>query len=129
MANNTISFATDEVELLYCIPQPGGDLPTILWTFGFINRSAPPAFSLLQACLTKALQAGMLSANKGHYKIEPVWYDRIHMFDATEANEIESMLAFQDEFVGVELPVLITGQVDLSEQAYQAALEELQNRW
>ncbi len=123
MTTNTVTFSTDDVEILYCIPSPGGDIAAIVRTFTFLNRSAPPPFSLLEDCLTKALQAGIMVENDGQFQIVPEWYKRIHGYDATEENEIEAMLAFEDEFVGEEVSVVATLQASLTKEAYNATLQ------
>lgn len=126
MTTNTVTFSVDDVELLYAIPQPGGDLALIVRTFAFLNRSAAPSFSVVQDCLTKALQSGIVIANDGRYQISPEWYERIHEHDESEGNEVESMLAFQDEFVGEELPVIADAQAGFTKEDYEAVLQSMQ---
>ncbi|MHC2071092.1 hypothetical protein ACYFX5_26770 [Bremerella sp. T1] len=123
MTTNTVAFSVDDVEILYSIPLPGGDIATIVRAFTFLNRSAPPPFSLIKDCFTKALQSGIMVENDGHFQIVPEWYKRIHGYDASEGNEIESMLAFQDEFVGEELSVVAALQASFTEKAYSAILQ------
>jgi len=126
MTTSTVTFSDDEVDLLYSVPQPGGDLSTIIRTFVFLNRSAAPPFSILRNCFTKALQSGILLASDGHYQITPVWYGRIHKYDESEVNEIASLLAFEDEFVGEEVPVVVAAQLAFTEKDYEAVLESMQ---
>ena len=126
MATNKVTFSVDDVELLYSVPQPGGDLATIVRTFVFLNRSAAPPFSVVRDCFTKALQSAILSANGDHYQIAPDWYGRIHAHDESEGNEIESMLAFQDDFVGKEVPVVVAAQAGFTEKDYEELLQDVQ---
>jgi len=123
---NKVTFSIDNVELLYSIPRPGGDLATIVRAFVFLNRSTSPAFSLLQECFTKALQAGILTATDGNYQVQPDWYERIHRFDESAGNEIESMLEFQDEFVGEEVPLVTSAKFSFTEEDYNAIVRGIQ---
>lgn len=126
MTTNKVIFSGDDVTLLYSIPQPGGDLAKIVRTFMFINRCAAPPFSGLRDCFTKALQAGILLANDGHFQIAPEWYERIHEHDGLDMNEMQSLLEFEQEFVGEEVPVVIAAQANVTEKDYEAVLKEVQ---
>lgn len=121
----TVTFGIDDIELLYSIPRPGGDLARIIRTFVFVNRSAPPSFSLLNDCLSKAMQAGILVECDGQYRIDPIWYDKIHSHDNLDVNEIQSMLAFQDEFAGKEVLAVVTTPARFTEKDYQLAVKSL----
>ncbi len=123
---NTATFSVDDVELLFSIPEPGGELTTIIRAFVFLNRSAVPSFSTVQDCFTKALQSGILVENDGQYRIATEWYQRIHANDDSVGNEIDSMLEFQDGFVGKGLPVLNDSQLTVSEDEYDKLVGEIQ---
>ncbi len=121
-----VNFSIDDVELLYSIPRPGGDISTILRAFVFLNRSATPPFSLFQACFTKALQSGILVENNCSYQMSKEWYQRIHAHDESAGNEIESMLEFQDEFVGEEVVVELDVQANIDQRQYEQLVREVQ---
>lgn len=129
IAKTTVKFTEDDVALLYTIPKPGGDLATIIQTYCFVNRDAPPTFSRLADCFTKALKAGILLENGGCYRIAPDWYGRIHSYDESESNEIQAMLAFEDEFVGKEVPVVVDTQADLIEDDYETLVRDYHREW
>jgi len=126
MTTNTATFSIDDVELLYSVPKPGADLAMIVRVFMSINRCAPRPFSDVRECFTKALKTGILLASDGRYRIAPEWYKRIHEHDESEGNEIESMLAFQDTFVGEEVPVVADVQVGFTKEDYEAVLQSMQ---
>lgn len=125
MMNRAVTFSHDDVELLYAVPQPGGDLVTIVRTFTFLNRSSAPQFTILRDCFTKALQAGILLARDGRYQVIPEWYERIHKHDDSEANEIQSMLAFGDEFVGEEVPITCSSRLAITEEDYKTLVKDM----
>jgi len=125
-ATKTVTFSIDDVELLYSVPRPGGDVSTILRAFVFLNRAATPPFSLFQTCFTKALQSGILVESNCSYQMSKEWYQRIHAHDESAGNEIESMLEFQDEFVGVEVVVVRDVQANIDQQQYEQFARELQ---
>lgn len=122
---NSVTFSVDDIELLYSIPEPGGDLRAVVRAFIFLNRSATPAFSTIRDCFTKALQAGILLENEGHYRVAPIWYKRIHVNDASTGNEIDSMLRFQDEFVGEQVGIIGDAQFGVREDDYAILVGEL----
>jgi hypothetical protein len=123
---NSVTFSVDEVELLYSIPEPGGDLQDIIRAFVFLNRSAAPSFSTIRDSFTKSLQTSILLENEGQYRIATAWYRRIHANDDSAGNEIDSMLEFQDNFVGEQVPIINDRRFDVSEQKYSELLGGLQ---
>ncbi len=119
----TVTFSVDDAELLYSIPEPGGNIAQIVRAYMFINRTVPPPYSLLHDCFTKAIQCGILQKDDCYYYVTSEWYERIHAHDGREGNEIESMLVFQEDFVGKQLPVISTEHTAFSEQDYDAVLK------
>ncbi len=122
---NSVTFTVDNVELLYSIPEPGGDLESIVRAFVFLNRSAAPSFEAIHDCFTKALQAGIMQETEGKFRIAPPWYQRIHANDDSVGNEIDSMLEFQDMFVGEEVPVMGDYQFKITETQYREITETI----
>ena len=123
---NSVTFSVDDVELLYSIPKPGGDLTTIVRAFVFLNRCAAPSFLALRGCFTKALQSGIVVEDGGQFQIAQVWYERIHAHDDSIGNEIDAMLAFQDDFLGEEVPVLNAARFVVTEEEYDELVREVQ---
>lgn len=122
---DALTFTIDDVELLYTIPKQGGDLAKILRTFVFINRASPPIYAILHGCFSKAMKTGILLTKNEQYHIEEKWYQRIHAHDNSRGNEIDSMLDFQDEFVGEEVPALGNEVFSVSEDEYTKIVQEI----
>lgn len=97
-----ITFNTKDAELLFCFPKPPADIKMIVWNYTFINRAAPPSWGELTSCLTKGLRVGIIRQEGERFVIDDDWYGRIHKADSTAENEIESMLEFEEWFVGVD---------------------------
>lgn len=121
----TIHFNTNDAAILYSFPKPASDLKTIVWCFTFINRTAPPAYLELVNCLTKGLKAGVIRAVGERFAVEVDWYDRIHMADATAANEIESLLEFTDWLTEIEFPAVSEATFSMTVSEYQSLLEAI----
>jgi hypothetical protein len=76
---------------------------------------------MLRDFLAKSLQAGIIQEDNGDYQITEDWYKRIHRFDESSPDEVQSMVAFVERFAGLELPVVVfSPQPRLTEGAYQA---------
>ncbi len=123
---SSVKFSIDDVALLYSIPKAGGDLAVILRAFVFKNRAAPPSFTTLRDCFSKAMQSGILLDSDGQYQIEKEWYERIHAHDDSPGNEIDSMLDFQEEIEGEEVPVVNNVQFAITKDNYDELVRELQ---
>jgi len=122
----TVIIDESDIEILYSVPEPGGNLKDILRCFVFLNRAAPPRFSVIKNCLAKAFRVGCLNSDGDFYIIEREWYKKIHAADESASNEIESLLEFQERFSGVEVPVSREAALSLSEDEYNSILQELQ---
>ena len=57
--------------------------------------------------------------------IDSNWYDRIHMADATTANEIDAMLEFESEFVNMDFNETTDAVCTLTKDEYQSILTKL----
>ena len=125
-ATNSVAFSQADVGLLYSLPSQGCDLVKIISIYTFIHRSAPPSFKLVQECITKALQTGILSEEDGMYQISPSWYQRIHANDDLAGSEIHSMIEFEDAFVGEEVPVTCDMQFKVTEDQYEVLTKDMQ---
>lgn len=114
----TVQFSSRDAELLYSFPKPATDLATIIRGFTFLHRAAPPTYEELQACLVKGLQVGIVRTEGARFVIDAPWYDRIHRADATASNEIEAMLEFESEFVGLDFVETTDAPFALTEEEY-----------
>jgi hypothetical protein len=121
-----ITFSKTDAEILYSMPKPGAELPDLIRCYMFINRDAPPPYTAVATCLSKSATAGILVVlPEGRYSIVERWYAYIHRFDGQKANEIESMLAFEELFTAQAWPAVGGEHVRLNEDDYLAALTSI----
>ena len=90
-----LTFTTMDAEILYAIPQPPSDILSIVRSFVFLNRAAPPSREELEECLRKAHCAGIVHSVGKKCAVSDKWYEEIHSADQTADNEIEAMLNLQ----------------------------------
>lgn len=83
-----------------------GQLSTIIIYFTSTNRTVPPAFDEVTSCFSKSLRAGIITECCGMYTVNEDWFRKIHFYDEIANNEIDSMLLFEESFVGIGLQVV-----------------------
>ncbi|HEX9062330.1 MAG TPA: hypothetical protein VF941_19335 [Clostridia bacterium] len=103
---DAIKFNLKDVEILYSFPSVPSELSTVIRCFTFLFRTAQPTFDEVTSCVSKSLRAGIICESCGKYTVKEDWYRKIHINDEIAENEIESMLLFEESFVGVELTVV-----------------------
>lgn len=121
-----VQFNTRDAEILYSFPKQASDLSTIIRWFMFINRVATPTYDEVSSCVAKALKAGILDDLGGKLSLRPEWYNQVHASDDTADNEIESLLAFEESFVGRQFPEVFDCVNELSKDDFEAAIRMLQ---
>jgi hypothetical protein len=69
----------------------------VVRSYTFLNRDAAPPQDRLDACLTKAVQAGVVAISAdGTIRVVDRWYEVIHQLDGQAPNEVEAMLLFME---------------------------------
>jgi hypothetical protein len=121
----TIQFSMKDDELLYSFPKPSADINMIVWNFIFINRTYPPSYDEFMSFLTKGLMAGIVRYDGERFVIDESWYSRIHKADAAAENEIESMLEFEEWFVGMDFDTVTPQTSTISEEQYHSIIKEI----
>ena len=129
MSMTPIQFNEADAEILFSIPRIPADLVTILRCFMFLNRSAPPAFEQLECCLSKAIKVGIVQEEGKKLVVKQEWYNRIHAADDESDNEIESMLTFQESFIGIDFSEVVSSEFALSRVAFQSAVNDLNEEY
>lgn len=122
MTMRAVLFNTKDAEILYSFPKQASDLSTIIRCFMFINRVATPTYDEVASCFAKARKAGILSDVGGKLSLNPEWYSRVHASDGNADNEIESLLEFEETFVGCPFPEVFDFVNELSKDEFEAAI-------
>lgn len=120
-----LRFDARDAELLYSFPKPPADLQTIVWCFTFLNRAAPPTYDELAGCLARGLGAGIVKEVDGKFFIEDRWYEKIHARDQGSANEMESLLDFEDWFIGMEHESVASSVHGISKEDYDSIINKI----
>ncbi len=121
-----VQFNTRDAEILYSFPRQASDLSMIIRWFMFINRVATPTYDEVASCFAKARKAGILFDLGGKLSLNPEWYSKVHASDGIADNEIESLLEFEESFVGCPFPEVFDCVSELSIDEFEAAIRGLQ---
>ena len=115
-------FNSEEICILWCIPEPGCDLSSLFNIYTFINRCAAPPQEFVDACFRKAVQTGVMELPDGnHFKIAPQWYAELHRLDDEEESE-HAMIEIAEQLSTREFVADTTIQFRLQAQFYEQAL-------
>lgn len=124
-----VCFSSMDAAIVYSIPKPGTTLTNLVRCYCYINRAAPPSHATLSQCLGKTLAAGVVKRSvDGQFAVDGKWYDYVHQFDGTAANEIESMLAFEEVLTAREWPKVCRQHFALDVADYTSALNQIGGR-
>lgn len=121
----TITIDDYDAGVLYTIPEPGGDLRTILMYYVSTNRAPCPSYEEINATLTKARKAGIVAKDGSQYTILSEWYSRIHAHDESACNEIDSMIQFEEDISGVPLSIVSPTIEPIAREEYENAVSQL----
>ncbi|MEO2091491.1 MAG: hypothetical protein ABGY75_18700 [Gemmataceae bacterium] len=119
---HTIRLTELDAVILWCLPQPGCDLPYLVWMYTFCNRAAAPGYAELDGCLRRSIQIGALRyPETGHYQLTPEWYERVHQWDEQFKVPEDGMIEFSDWLPTQEWPVVCPRVFILTPEEYERA--------
>jgi hypothetical protein len=124
----TIKFKDKDADILYCIPDAGGDVLRTLDIYHFINRTAPPPFESFVESMTRSLAAGIIEDVGGKFVPTAEWYQFIHAADKSSANEIDSLIDFEARLLSCEWEVRNTTVYQFDEADYMRAAYAVNSR-
>lgn len=128
MDTDSIFLNEYDVAVLFAIPYPGAELFTILNCYVFIHRDTCPTFKEIGTSLHRSQQAGIVVRIGDRFRVTEEWYARIHRYDDSAGNEIESLLLFQDDVLGKPIPRQVTTVDLLTKEEYEHAVSQLMMR-
>jgi hypothetical protein len=109
--------------LLWCLPDPGCDLPYLIRAYTFVNRDAAPSYPELAECMQRSVLAGVMPPPVGgHYRLSPEWRPRVRQWDGRSAVPEEGMIAFAEWLSSGEWPVVCPAGYALGRDEYEAAV-------
>ena len=126
----TVQFGRGDVWVLWCIPNMGCNLESLIHTYTFVARDAIPSYASLAGCLTRAVRAGLMSVpTGGRYILNPEWYARIHFLDEQFQAPEYGLGEFEDEFVVRDWPAADDADFVLGTDEYQRAQASFSGTW
>lgn len=119
-----LNFDQVDATLIWVIPKNGCDLLQLIKTYTFIDRTSPPSFEAVHACLSKAIMAGMVKfTTHKTYHVSDYWYNVIHQFDQCAKNEFEAISELEDYLYAGSWPSENDSVFDLTRGEYDWVLK------
>lgn len=125
--SESLRFTEMDIAILYSMPKPSVTLATIMRYYAFINRDRVPSREELERCLNTALAIGAMTVKHGRFLLYEEWFERLHYFDESTENEIDSLLEVTELLEAEKWERISHAGYSLSQDEYDSAIRQIKS--
>jgi hypothetical protein len=123
--HESLGFTEMDIAILYSMSKPSSSLGKIMIYYASTNRDRVPSREELERCMNTALAIEAMTMIKGKFLLSEEWFERLHQFDISTANEIDSLLEVTTLLKAETWECIHPPEYVLSQKEYNSALEEI----